>query len=170
MPVVDPVSLLLGFAAGTFAVAVLAWLLQRGRDERKLAEGSRQREPEVSELVAERRGLEQRLLEAALRHDDAIARERALAAQLSQAVAERARLDERLRQLDEADPVAKALGYVHDTTKADAAKYPTHRPDQICANCQFAQAPQSDGWLPCALFPGKSVSPKGWCVSWAKKA
>jgi hypothetical protein len=92
-----------------------------------------------------------------------------LAAPLAAAVVRPARAAE-LPHLDEADPVAKALGYVHDTTKADAAKYPTHTPEQVCAGCQFAQAPQADGWLPCALFPGKAVAPKGWCVSWAKKA
>ena len=95
--------------------------------------------------------------------------ELALAVPLAGAIARPARAAE-LPHLDEADPVAKALGYVHDTRKADAAKYPTHKPEQICAECQFAQAPQADGWVPCALFPGKSVAPKGWCVSWAKKA
>ena len=75
-----------------------------------------------------------------------------------------------LPHLEESDPVAAALGYKHDTTAVDAAKYPTHKPEQVCANCQFAQAPQADGWVPCTLFPGKTVNPKGWCVSWAKKA
>ena len=75
-----------------------------------------------------------------------------------------------LPHLEESDPVAAALGYKHDTAAVDAAKYPTHKADQVCANCQFAQAPQADGWMPCTLFPGKTVNPKGWCVSWAKKA
>ena len=75
-----------------------------------------------------------------------------------------------LPHLEESDPVATALGYRHDTTKVDAAKYPTHKPEQICANCNFGQAPQADGWVPCTLFPGKSVAPKGWCVSWTAKA
>lgn len=75
-----------------------------------------------------------------------------------------------LPHLEESDPVATALGYRHDTRTVDAAKYPTHQPEQICATCNFAQAPQADGWVPCTLFPGKSVAPKGWCVSWMAKA
>ena len=75
-----------------------------------------------------------------------------------------------LPHLEESDPVANALGYRHDTRQVDAAKYPTHKPDQICAGCNFAGAPQADGWVPCTLFPGKSVAPKGWCLSWSAKA
>ena len=95
--------------------------------------------------------------------------ELALVAPIAAGLARAARAAD-LPHLDEADPVAKALGYVHDTTKVDAAKYAKHTVDQVCANCQFAQVPQADGWLPCTLFPGKTVAPKGWCVSWAKKA
>ena len=91
------------------------------------------------------------------------------AAPLAVALAPDARAAD-LPHLEESDPVAAALGYKHDTTAVDAAKYPTHKPEQICATCQFAQAPQADGWVPCTLFPGKSVNPKGWCVSWALKA
>ncbi|HET9485610.1 MAG TPA: hypothetical protein VFO79_16730, partial [Xanthomonadales bacterium] len=101
MPPLDILSLVLGLAVGAIATVLVAWLLLRGRDARAREDGRRQRDGELAELVAERRGLEQRLLEAASRSDDAIARERALQAQLSQAVAERARLDERMRQLEE---------------------------------------------------------------------
>ena len=37
--------------------------------------------------------------------------------------------------LEEKDAQAVALGYVHDTTKADKKKYPKHSNDQHCANC-----------------------------------
>lgn len=67
------------------------------------------------------------------------------------------------------DPTAAALGYAEDTTTVDAAKYPNHKPDQICAGCNLAQAPQADGYLPCSIFPGKSVAPKGWCAAFVKK-
>jgi hypothetical protein len=68
-----------------------------------------------------------------------------------------------LKPLTEANPQAKALGYVADATKA---KNPAHKAGSICANCQFFQA----GTNGCALFAGYSVSPKGWCSAWAKKA
>ena len=75
-----------------------------------------------------------------------------------------------LPHLDEADPTAAALGYHHDTTKADAAKYPNHKPDQTCANCNLVQGKDGDAWRPCSIFPGKAVSAKGWCAAWVKKA
>jgi hypothetical protein len=68
------------------------------------------------------------------------------------------------------DPMAKALGYVEDTTTVDAAKYPKHTAEQNCANCQFIQGEEGADARPCTLFPGKSVKATGWCVSWVKKA
>ena len=50
-----------------------------------------------------------------------------------------ARAQGALPQIDEADPTAAALGYKHDTTKVDAAKYPNHKPAQACANCKLVQ-------------------------------
>ena len=73
-----------------------------------------------------------------------------------------------LPHVDPADPTASALAYTNDTTSVDAAKYPKHQPDQACANCNLALAPQADGWMPCQIFPGKSVNPKGWCAAWVK--
>ncbi len=67
------------------------------------------------------------------------------------------------------DPTAKALGYVEDTKKVDKAKYPNHSPEQLCKNCNLAQAAQADGRHPCAIFPGKSVNGNGWCATWVKK-
>lgn len=75
-----------------------------------------------------------------------------------------------LPHLEESDTLAAALGYRHVATEVDAARYPAYKPGQSCANCKQAQAAQADGWLPCALFPGKSVSPKGWCGAWLAKA
>ena len=82
----------------------------------------------------------------------------------------RAQAQAALPHLDESDPTAAALGYRHDTTAVDAAKYPNHKPEQTCANCNLAQAAQADGWMPCTIFPGKAVNPKGWCAAWVKKA
>jgi hypothetical protein len=67
-----------------------------------------------------------------------------------------------LPKLPASNPQAKALGYVEDNSKAGAA----HKPGSACANCQFF-TPATGA---CALFAGFSVSPKGWCSAWAKKA
>jgi hypothetical protein len=75
-----------------------------------------------------------------------------------------------LPALTEADATASALGYKEDSSKVDAAKYASHKAEQVCANCSLAQAAQADGRHPCSIFPGKSVSAKGWCSAWAKKA
>lgn len=72
--------------------------------------------------------------------------------------------------LAEDDATAKALGYHADTTKVDAAKYPSHKAEQNCLGCNLHGAPQADGNLPCSIFPGKAVAPKGWCAAWVKKA
>ena len=58
---------------------------------------------------------------------------------------------------------AKALGYVEDAT---TSKHASYKPGSNCAGCQFFTA--STG--ACSLFAGFSVSPKGWCSAWAKKA
>ncbi len=75
-----------------------------------------------------------------------------------------------LPNLELDNPTAKALGYVEDSTKVDAAKYPNHKPDQNCAGCSLYQGDAKNARNPCALFPGKSVAGKGWCASFAKKA
>ena len=75
-----------------------------------------------------------------------------------------------LPQIDEADPTAAALGYKHDTTKVDVAKYPNHKPTQVCANCKLVQGADADAWRPCGIFPGKTVNAKGWCAAYAAKA
>jgi hypothetical protein len=61
----------------------------------------------------------------------------------------------------------KALGYIHDATKATN---PAYKPGQKCANCMHytagkAGAPQG----PCALLPGLEVKAAGWCNVWMLK-
>jgi phage tail tape-measure protein len=70
-----------------------------------------------------------------------------------------------LPPLTEADPTAKALGYVEDASKTTNAKRKT---GDTCANCQFYTA-GANGRGACQLFPGKSVNVKGWCVSHSPK-
>ena len=70
-----------------------------------------------------------------------------------------------LPPLTDADPTAKALGYVEDANKSTN---PKHVAGADCSNCQFySGGPTGRG--PCQLFPGKSVNAKGWCVSHAPK-
>jgi hypothetical protein len=73
-------------------------------------------------------------------------------------------------QIDESDPQASALGYKADTTKVDAKKYPNHKNDQTCSNCQLYQGKPTDATAGCTLFAGKKVAGKGWCSAWVKKA
>jgi len=72
--------------------------------------------------------------------------------------------------VDEKDGQAVALGYVADTTKADAKKFPKHSNDQKCTNCQLFQGKATDPKGGCPLFPGKLVAGPGWCSAWVKKA
>lgn len=68
-----------------------------------------------------------------------------------------------LKPLPADNATAVALGYVAD---AATTKHASFKPGSSCANCQFFTA----GTGACSLFPGFSVSPKGWCSAWAKKA
>lgn len=74
-----------------------------------------------------------------------------------------------LPELAEADPTAAALGYKADTSKVDAAKYPNHKPEQNCANCNLVQGKDGEAVRPCAIFPGKGVNAKGWCAAYVPK-
>jgi hypothetical protein len=70
--------------------------------------------------------------------------------------------------VDEADEQAVALGYKHDTTKVDAARYPKHDAKQHCGNCSFFQGKAGDPWAGCAMFGRKHIAANGWCTAWAK--
>jgi len=69
----------------------------------------------------------------------------------------------------DADPQAKALGYVSDATKADTKRFPKYAAGQNCASCALYQGKAGDAAGNCPLFAGKQVSAKGWCSAWAKK-
>lgn len=73
-------------------------------------------------------------------------------------------------KLEEADPVAVALGYKMDTTKVDQTKYPQHKPEQHCAGCALVApgAPAGD-FIPCTAFQNKLVAANGWCMAFVKK-
>jgi High potential iron-sulfur protein len=63
------------------------------------------------------------------------------------------------------DPVAKALQYVDDASKAPGAK-----PGSKCANCKNYQGAANSTQGGCLIFPGKSVKASGWCLSWVAKS
>ena len=71
--------------------------------------------------------------------------------------------------LDEKDPLAVAMGYVHDATKVDANKVPQYKKGAHCANCLQLQGKDGDQWRPCNIFPGKAVNANGWCKVWVVK-
>lgn len=71
--------------------------------------------------------------------------------------------------VDEADGVAKVLGYRADSRQVDAAKYPQHQAGQQCGNCHFFQGKAGDAQGPCPYFGGRVVSARGWCVAYATK-
>lgn len=72
--------------------------------------------------------------------------------------------------VDEKDAQAAALGYVADTKRVDAKKYPKHAATQNCTNCTLYQGKPTDKVGGCPLFAGKQVAGPGWCSAWAKKA
>ena len=70
--------------------------------------------------------------------------------------------------LDPNDPTAKALGYTEDASTAKSN--PAYKPGSSCLGCQFFGGHQETPYASCALFPGKTVSVKGWCASWTQKS
>lgn len=68
--------------------------------------------------------------------------------------------------VSESEPMATALGYKMDATKASNRKDNT----AVCGNCSLysGKPGASDG--PCSVFGGKLVNGKGWCTAWVKKA
>ena len=65
---------------------------------------------------------------------------------------------------------AKALGFVTDAGKVDAAANPTYKPTQKCATCAQFQGKAGDASAACNIFAGKSVPSGGWCKVWVQKS
>lgn len=75
-------------------------------------------------------------------------------------------------KLEEADPLAQALGYKHDTTTVDKQKFPQHQAGQTCDNCTLYVPPKAgddQNWGPCSAVGNKLVASKGWCIAYARK-
>ena len=77
---------------------------------------------------------------------------------------------EQAAKVDEKDAQAQSLGYKHDATKVDKAKFPKYVAGQTCANCTLYQGKPTDAWASCPIFGNKQVAGKGWCSSYVKKA
>lgn len=71
--------------------------------------------------------------------------------------------------LDPADPTAKALGFVRDSTKVDTKANPTYKPGQMCGTCAQFGGKAGDAQGNCNIFPGRQVPSKGWCRVYAAK-
>lgn len=74
------------------------------------------------------------------------------------------------QRVEEKDPQAVALGYVHDAKRVDRKKFPKFADGQVCSNCSLYQGKAGDAWGGCGIFAGKQVAGPGWCTAWAKKA
>ena len=72
-------------------------------------------------------------------------------------------------KIEESDPIAQALKYVHDASSVDPAQRANPAAVQDCVNCALVQGADGDEWRPCQIFPGKLVNAKGWCSVWAPK-
>lgn len=70
-----------------------------------------------------------------------------------------------LPKVEESDPTAQALSYVHDASQGGKAPA-----GQLCSNCQHYTGTEGEEWGPCALFPGKAVNANGWCAGWLQKS
>jgi hypothetical protein len=73
-----------------------------------------------------------------------------------------------LPALTEEDTMAKAMGFVLHTDKANQTKYPKHTNEQACAKCLHFTEPGKDS-ARCDLF-NKVVPKGGWCSGFSKRA
>ena len=71
-------------------------------------------------------------------------------------------------RVEETEPQAKALAYVHDASEVDRSRFPRFESTANCANCRLYSGTSGD-WGPCAIFPGKQVSARGWCSAWVAR-
>lgn len=74
-----------------------------------------------------------------------------------------------LTPLDPNDPQAKALGFITDASKVNAAANATYKPGQKCGTCAQFQGKAGAASGGCNIFVGHSVPAGGWCKVWAQK-
>ena len=75
-----------------------------------------------------------------------------------------------LAKLEEDNPQAMALGYSHDTSSVDGARYANHDVSQNCAGCSLYQGKDGAEWGECSIFPGKEVAAAGWCSAYVARS
>ena len=63
------------------------------------------------------------------------------------------------------EPSAKAIGYVSNAAKLDAATTPGYRRGQSCATCAFADL-GTGRQRGCTVVPGRLIMATGWCKVW----
>ncbi|MDP5071964.1 MAG: high-potential iron-sulfur protein [Congregibacter sp.] len=66
-------------------------------------------------------------------------------------------------RLDENGPQAAGLGYRHDATTVENARY---KAGQQCSNCVLYQGGDNE-WGGCPLFTGTQVKATGWCSAYS---
>jgi hypothetical protein len=72
--------------------------------------------------------------------------------------------------LDPNDPTAKALSFVTDAAKVDAAANPTYKAGQKCSTCAQFTGKAGAAAGGCNIFAGHTVPAAGWCKVWAAKS
>ena len=72
-------------------------------------------------------------------------------------------------KVDEGDAAAKGIGYRHDASKVDAAKFPGYAKGKVCSGCALYQGKPGEAWGACPIVAGKLVNANGWCTAWVKK-
>ena len=73
-----------------------------------------------------------------------------------------------VKKVEENESKAVSLGYRHDSTKVDKAKFPKHSPNEKCSNCMAWLGKPSDAWAECDLMADRMVAAGGWCSSYVK--
>lgn len=89
---------------------------------------------------------------------------------VAQLVANRIAFAAELPHVDEASAQATGLGYSHDASKVDKAKFPRFKAGMACSGCALYQGTPDAEWGGCGIFAGQAVSAKGWCNAFAPKA
>ena len=79
---------------------------------------------------------------------------------------------EALPHLSDKDPMAKALHYSDNATAVSKTQNPTYKLGDRCSKCRFFQGKpnEASGFASCQIYPGYSVSAKGWCASYSARA
>lgn len=77
-------------------------------------------------------------------------------------------------RVDPSEPLAQAMGYVHDAADVDTSKFPKRAgeagADQYCYNCALYAGEPDAEWAPCSIFQNRLVAGQGWCNAWVARS